>query len=161
MSGFLDQFRNKVVASVWKDPSSAPVAREIDDKLALGVLLWIVACADEKFLPQEKEKIKEILISDAKILKDDIPCIITSIEQAQAQRIDTHSFTRLISKDVSYPAKVNIIETLFSIACVDGELAIKEMEAIRKIANLFKLSHKDFIMAKIKIKKEFGLKTAD
>ena len=56
--------------------------------------------------------------------------------------------------------KKNIVENLFRVACVDGELAYEEEEVIRKIAGLFLLDHKDFIDAKIKVKKEFGLDTA-
>ncbi len=160
MSGFLDQFRNKVIASVWKDSTSAQ-AKKIDDKIALGVLLWIVAVADEQFLPLEKEKITEILTNYAKVPQEDIPCILQVIDQAQEQRIDMHSFTSLVSKDLSYKAKISIIEVLFSVACVDQDLDIKEMETIRKVANLFNISHKDFIDAKIKVKKEFNLKTMD
>jgi hypothetical protein len=35
------------------------------------------------------------------------------------------------------------------------------METIRKISGLFHIAHKDFINAKIKIKKEFGLDVAE
>ena len=53
-----------------------------------------------------------------------------------------------------------IIENLFRIACVDKELDNNELETIRKISGLFKIEHSNFIDAKIKIKKEFGLDTA-
>ena len=157
----MDQFRNKVIASVWKVSASSLDKNKIDDKIALGVLLWIVAAADDKFLPLEKEKIKEILISFASVPVDDIPWILQSIEQAQKQSIDMHSFTSLISKELSYKSKINIIEILFSVACVDQELDVREMETIRKVANLFNVSHKDFIDIKIKVKQEFGMKTVD
>jgi uncharacterized tellurite resistance protein B-like protein len=55
--------------------------------------------------------------------------------------------------------KISILENLFRVACSDKELDDKELETIRKIANLFRLSHRDFIKAKIKVKKEFGLDT--
>ena len=61
MAGFLDKFRNNVVSSVWKDKRDEPKVIDIDDKIALGVLLWIVAEADEKFLAKEDEKIKGYL----------------------------------------------------------------------------------------------------
>ena len=57
MPGFLDKFRNRIIANVHKQPEDA---KAVDDKIALGVLLWVVAKADDKFLPQEEEKIKEI-----------------------------------------------------------------------------------------------------
>ena len=58
MAGFLDKFRGNVVASVWKDKKDVPKVIDIDDKIALGVLLWVVAEADDKFLAKEDEKIE-------------------------------------------------------------------------------------------------------
>ena len=49
---------------------------------------------------------------------------------------------------------------LFRIACVDKDLDHEEHEMIRKISGLMQIEHKDFIDAKIRIKKEFGLDTA-
>ena len=160
MSGFLDSFRKKVTASVWKDQPDEPTTRQIDDKIALGVLLWVVAEADKKFLPEEQQKIKEVLHSYSKISNDDMPVVLTSIKEAAKERIDLYQFTREVSSDLPYEVKVSIIENLFRVACVDKDLDNNELEIIRKISNLFNLAHKEFIESKIKIKKEFGLNTA-
>ncbi len=161
MAGFLDEFRKNVISSVWKDGTDEPKVKDIDDKIALGVLLWVVAEADNKFLPEEHEKIKEVLISYSKISKEDIATVLTSIEEAAKERIDLHRFTREVSENLPYDVKTSIIETLFRVACVDKDLAHNELEAIRKISGLFRMSHKDFINAKIKVKKEFGLDTVE
>ena len=160
MAGFLDTFRDKVLTSVWKDDADTKPPAQIDDKIALGVLLWVVAQADERFLPEEKEQIKEVLKSYAHVAETDMPYILSSIEQAERERIDLHTFTREVSQDLSYGVKTEIIEHLFRLACIDGDLAHEEHEEIRKIAGLFNVSHKDFIDAKIKVKKEFGMNTA-
>ena len=160
MAGFLDQFRKNVISSVWKDKADEPKVKDIDDKVALGVLLWIVAEADEKFLPEEEEKIKEILISYSKISSEDIPTVLASIKEAAKERIDLYQFTNEISANLPQDIKISIVENLFRIACVDKDLDDNELETIRKISGLFKIEHSDFIDAKIKIKKEFGLDTA-
>jgi len=161
VGGFLDDFRKKIIASVWKDKQEQIEQVEIDDKIALGVLLWVVANADEKFLAQEEDKIREILATFAKIEPKDLPFILESIKEAERQRIDLQSFTHIISNDIPYQVKISIIEILFSVGCADGDLDHIEIETIRKIAHLFGIAHKDFINAKIKIKKEFNLKTAN
>jgi len=160
MSGFLDKFRKEVVASVWKDNASEPKVRDIDDKIALGVLLWVVAESDNKFLAQEKNRIKEILSTRSKIPGEDLPVVLASIEKAAKERIDLHTFTREVSEKLPTAVRVLIIEELFRVACIDKELDNRELEAIRKISGLFRLEHKHFIDVKIKIKKEFGLDTA-
>jgi len=158
MAGFLDEFRTKVLAPLHKE--EAVESKEIDDKIALGVLLWVVAEADEKFLPEEEKKMKEILTSHAKISEEDMAYVMGSIKEAARERIDLYRFTNEVSKNLDYQMKISILENLFRVACSDKELDDKELETIRKIANLFRLSHRDFINAKIKVKKEFGLATA-
>ena len=160
MAGFLDQFRKNVITSVRKDKPDEPKVKDIDDKIALGVLLWVVAEADEKFLPEEEEKIKEVLRLYSGISSEDMPIVLASIQQAAKERIDLYRFTHEVSENLSYEIKIKILENLFRIACVDKDLDDRELEVIRKISGLFKLTHKDFIDSKIKVKKEFGLDTA-
>jgi len=161
VAGFLDKFRGNVITSVWKDKRDEPRVKDIDDKIALGVLLWVVAEADDKFLAKEDEKIRDILTTYSKISGEEIETVLASIKEAARERIDLYRFTREVSKDLPYEVKLSIIETLFRVACCDEELDHKEMETIRKISGLFHISHKDFINAKITIKKEFGLNTVE
>jgi uncharacterized tellurite resistance protein B-like protein len=161
MAGFLDKFRKNVITSVWKEEKDKSEVKDIDDKIALGVLLWVVAEADEKFLAHEDEKIKEILILHSKIPEEEIITVMASIKEAARERIDLYQFTREVITNLPYNARISIIETLFRVACCDKELDHKEIEVIRKISGLFRVTHKDFINAKITIKKEFGLNTAE
>ena len=161
MAGFLDKFRSNVISSVWKDKDDIPPVKDIDDKIALGALLWVVAEADDKFLAKEDEKIKEILTLYSKIPEDEMPTVMASIKEAARERIDLHRFTREVGKNLSYDVRKSVIETLFRVACCDKELDHNEIETIRKISGLFHLTHKDFINAKITIKKEFGLDVAE
>jgi uncharacterized tellurite resistance protein B-like protein len=162
MAGFLDKFRSNVVSSVWKDKRDEPKVKDIDDKIALGVLLWVVAEADDKFCAKEDEKIREILTTThSKISEEEIETVLASIKEAARERIGLHRFTREVKADLPYEVRVSIIETLFHVACCDEELDHKEMETIRKISGLFHIAHKDFIKAKIKAKKEFGIDTVE
>ena len=154
MAGFLDKFREKIVGSNQEEAK-----QDIDDKIALGVLCWVVAEADEKFLPQEKDVIKKILKEANAATDDDIDCVLKSIEIAADERIDLYTFTQEVSEGLPRPNKIAILENLFRLACSDGDLDEKEHEMIRKISGLFRLDHKEFIDSKIKIKKECGLDT--
>ena len=160
MAGFLDQFRQNVVTSLWKDKPEEPKVKDkdIDDKIALGVLLWVVAEADKKFLPDEEKKIKEILVSYGKISEKDLPIVLATVKQAAKERVGLQRFTSEVSGSLPYSIKISIIETLFRVACVDKDLDYYETETMAKIANLFHIDHKDFIDAKMRIKKEYGIK---
>lgn len=160
MGGFLDKFRKKITSPLRKESLERSVKR-IDDKIALGVLLWAVVEADRNFLPEEESKVKDILSSYCRIPQEEISVVLASIKNAAQERIDLYRFTSELNQNLPYEVRISIIENLFRVGCADKDLDEEELELIRKIANLFHLSHKDFIEAKIKIKKEFGLKTID
>ncbi len=160
MSGFLDNFRKKILVSVFKEDSDIPKTKEIDDKIALGVLLWIVAEADDKFLPEEEIKIKDILVEHGNVKVADMPVVLAATKEAAVERVDLYRFTNEIGDNLPYDIKKEIIHKLFCVACTDNDLDNNELEAIRKISGLFNISHKDFIDLKIQTKKEFGLSVA-
>ena len=160
MAGFLDAVRERVLGSVFEGQADSVPAADIDDKIALGVLLWVVAEADSKFLPEEKEQIKEILKSSAGISDDHLRVVMASVEEAARERIDIQKFTHEVSEGLPYAKRVSVIEQLFRVACADQNLADSELETIRKISGLFRVDHQDFIASKLKIKKEFGLDIA-
>ncbi|MCK5581694.1 MAG: TerB family tellurite resistance protein [Candidatus Omnitrophica bacterium] len=160
MAGFLDQFRKKVFYSVRKEEPDTEVSVKVDDKIALGVLLWVVAQADKQFLPEEEDKIKEVLKDRGHVSDEDMPYVLAAVQKAEEERIDLFAFTHEISQDLPFDMKKGILENLFRVACIDNDLAHEEEDIIRKISGLFRLDHKDFIDAKIRIKKEFGLDTA-
>jgi len=160
MAGMLDKFREEVVANVWKsDPYDHSQGSDLNDKIALGVLMWVVAESDNQFLPQEKKQIEEVLVKYGKISEEEIPYILASIEKAAVERIDLHTFTKEVKEDLPYKAKLEIVDDLFRVACADDDLDHQEQETIRKIAGLLGIDHKEFIDAKIKIKNEFGIAT--
>jgi uncharacterized tellurite resistance protein B-like protein len=160
MTGFLDQFRTRVLHSLRQE-NPAPPSPNVDDKLALGVLLWVVAEADHKFLPEEKDEIRTVLEKAGAVSPQDMPYLLGAIETAARERIDLYTFTREVSKDLPYEVKKGIVDQLFRVACADGNLAYEEQETIRKISGLCGIDHKDFIASKLKIKKESGLSGGD
>jgi len=156
MSGILDKFRNTIISSVFKD-SKKTGSINIDDKIALGVILWAVAEADNRILDKETEQIKEVLLKYNSFSEEELSAVLISIKQAAEERVDLYSFTSVLTKDLNYQAKLSILDNLFRVACIDKDLAESELELIRKVSNLFQISHEDFIDSKIKVKKEIGL----
>ncbi|PLX19945.1 MAG: hypothetical protein C0601_00570 [Candidatus Muiribacterium halophilum] len=124
-----------------------------DLSIALGVLLWIVAEEDEKFLPEEEEKIREILIKRLDVNEDNLDDLIKTIRKAAKDRIDIHDFTRELNTKFNMEEKIRVIEDLFRVAFSDGNMDNYELETIRKISHLLTIPHKDFINSKIKISK--------
>ena len=157
MAGFLDRFRKDVIASVWENEQRQVDEIKIDDKIALGVLLWVVAEADGEFLDAERDKIKETLISMCKLTEDELAVVMSAVELAAKERIDLFAFTHEVSEDLERARKIEILEHLFRVACADQNLDESENSMIRKISGLFRLDHREYIDAKLKVKGEFGL----
>jgi len=158
MKGILAKFKEKIISA--DDAYMQENQKAADNLISLGVLMWVVAQADDQFLPEETEAIVEILKKYSDISDSEMPVILRSIEEAALQRIDVHSFTSEVAKDLERPAKIEIIEHLFRVGCADNDLDEKEHDTIRLISGLFRLDHNEFISAKIKVKKEFGMDTA-
>lgn len=157
---FLSKFRKLVMESVSKRRRNKPDTKNLDDKIALGVLIWFlgaVAQADNKFVPEEEDKIREILLSCVKIARRDLPIVLAAIKQASLQRISFDKFVLQAGRNLPYGAKIYIIESLFRVACVDRNLDKNELEIIGKIADLFKLTYRDFLDIRARIEREFGL----
>jgi len=115
MSGIFDKFRKDVISSVWKKEEEAmKLDHEVDDLIALGVLLWEVAQADDQFLPEEKDKLSEVLQKYGNVRDADMNIVLRSIEEASIQKIDLHTFTSEINKDLVREVKIEILENLFS-----------------------------------------------
>jgi len=162
MPNIFNNFRQKIIAAVYpQSAENTPQSSDtIDNLISLGVLLWEVAQADEKFLPSEEKQIKSILKDYGKIVDEDMPIVLRAIKEASVNRIDLHTFTKEVGTNLSFAAKIDILQELFRIACADKDLDNAEHEMIRKISGLLQIDHKDFIDTKIRVKKEFGLDTA-
>ncbi|MCA9400841.1 MAG: TerB family tellurite resistance protein [Candidatus Omnitrophica bacterium] len=129
--------------------------------IALGVLMWEVALADDQFLPEERKAMVEVLRQHQEVNDDDMRIVLRAIEEASLNRIDLHTFTHEIIEHFDRKGRIEILEHLFRVACIDHDLAGEEHEMLRKISTLLRLEHEVFIQTKVKVKKEFGMDTVD
>ena len=124
---------------------------------ALGVLLRMVgavAQADSKFLPEEEDKIREVLRSHLTVSEQDLEVILTAIRQVAIEKIDFESFIHEANKNLPQEAKACIISDLFRIAWADGELAQSELDIIKKIAGMFEIPDEVFVEIETRIRDE-------
>ncbi len=158
MGGLLDRLRGIVAPVAPVRSGAAPAVTPTgDDKIALGVLLWIVAEADGRFLAEEKALIEQVLQGHADVGEADLVVVMASVEQAAKDRIDLYQFTREVAQDLTPPERVEIVRHLYRVGCADGTLDHAEVEAINQISGLLRVPHRDMIDAKLAAKKEFGV----
>ncbi len=155
MGGLLDRIRGLVVPAAAMTDAARP-ARDIDDKIALGVLLWIVAEADGRFLPEETALIEEVLSTHSGVGDADLAVVMASVEQAAADRIDLYSFTHEVAADLTPDARTEIIRHLYRVAYADGSMDHEEVEAIRQIGGLLRVPYRDMNDARTAARKDGG-----
>jgi uncharacterized tellurite resistance protein B-like protein len=64
--------------------------------------------------------------------------------------LDRHRLARRFAEANDHEARVAFLEVLFAVAAADGDLSHEETEEIREISGWLKLSHREFIQAKLK-----------
>ena len=161
MIDILKRFREYIQPSISSGPHQVkdPERREIDDRIALGALMWFVAQSDDKFLPEEQEQIKETLKQHLKLSDEEVECVVIISTEVAKESIDLFAFTHRLNQDMSREQKKKVIAQLFRVACSDGDLAASEEAMIRKISDLLGLEHNEYIEMKITVKKDFGMDT--
>ena len=67
-----------------------------------------------------------------------------------ATLLDRYRLARRFAEACSYEERAEFLQVLFAVAAADGNLTHEETEEVREISHWLKLSHRDFIEAKIK-----------
>lgn len=126
-------------------------------RLATSALLIEMMRADAEISEDERDTITDIIRSKYELTEDEISTLIQLAEEEIVKATDYFEFTSLINKGFSYVQKVKVVEHLWEVAFSDASLDKYEEHMVRKIAGLIYVSHKDFIDAKLRIKKKLSL----
>lgn len=120
-------------------------------QLAAIALFLEMMAMDDKVTPKEQEAILALIQQNFSLTDGQATALITLAEQQRQQATDYFQFTSLINKTYSLEQKIQLIESLWKIAFIDGVLDIQEEYLVRKIADLLHVPHAAFIMAKNKV----------
>jgi uncharacterized tellurite resistance protein B-like protein len=123
-------------------------------QLATAALLIEMMRADADISPEEEEKVTATIRSRFELTGEETDALIELAGDRVWQATGYFEFTSLMNKGFSYEQKIKVIEHLWEVAYVDGILDKHEEYMVRKIADLIYVSHKDFINAKLRVKKQ-------
>ncbi len=124
---------------------------EHDIRVATCALLVEIARIDETFTEQELELVLSILKEKYNLSADHADALIAEAEAELKQSVDLWQFARLINDNYSNEEKIEIVETLWQIVYVDGNMDQYEHYLMNKLKNLLRLSHNQLIDAKLKV----------
>ena len=121
--------------------------------LAASCLLMTIAFADELLEKEEIEMISDILQDFFEINKINSQKLIDDAQEDLNTSIDLFSYGQILNQHFSQQDKLDFIGCIFEVAFSDGELHHLESNAIRKIANILNIEHRDLISRKMEIKR--------
>lgn len=124
-----------------------------DIRIATCALLLEMSNIDGEFSALERENIISILKKDFDLSDEYTTTLLEASNEELKGSIDLWQFTNLINQNYSMEEKIRVIETVWDIVYADGKLDKHEDYLIHKLANLLRLTHKQLIEAKLKVKK--------
>lgn len=154
-----DYIENTIYYQVKSDSEKKGIKIDLPEEklkqlcLAAGLLARIAA-VDSGISEQEKQAIRDVL-SKQWALTEQEAYIITEISCNRTLKgLDYFRLTRGFFDCTSLEQRKNFIKSLFQIANASDKTSYDEIEEIRRISNSLKLTHKDFIEAKLTIPDE-------
>lgn len=120
-------------------------------KIASAVLFLEMMNIDNTAREPEQAMIASILQENFSLSGEQIRMLLDSAENSRQHATDYFQFTSLINKAYSLEQKIQLIESLWKIAFIDGVLDMHEEYLVRKIADLLYVPHADFIKAKNRV----------
>jgi len=126
-------------------------------QVATAALLIEMMKADGKVSDDERRAVMDTIQAKFNLSREETKSLKQLAKEKIGKATDYYEFTSLINKELSYTEKVDIIEHLWEIALTDRHLDKHEEYMVRKIADLIYVEHKDFIEAKLRVKKTLSL----
>ena len=123
-----------------------------DPAVAMCALFLEMANIDGEFSDSEKESVISMMRSEYGLSDEIVEELMAAANEELEQSIDLWQFTNLINQNYSLAEKLRIIEMFWKVAYADGRLDSHEDYLIHKLGKLLRLSHKQLIDAKLKIK---------
>jgi len=123
-----------------------------DIRIATCALLLEMSSIDGEFSESEREDILSILKKDYELSDEHAAALLDASGEKLENSLDLWRFASLINKNYSIEEKERVIEMIWHVAYADGNLDKHEDYLVHKLAKLLRLTHKQLIDAKLKVK---------
>ena len=123
-------------------------------RIAASVILLEAAYADHECTDDELEHVVDSLSSDFALSRKHVEELLELADSERTQAVDLFEFTNHINNEFSRKEKIAVLEAVWRIIYVDGQLEKHEDHFARKLTHLLRLSHKEMIDAKLKAREQ-------
>jgi uncharacterized tellurite resistance protein B-like protein len=153
MVNIIKKFFEKHISPSQKSPENVS---EHALQIATAALLVEMMRADAEISEDEQQTITATIKSKFNLTNQETNDLLQLAEEEIWESTGYFEFTSLMNKGFTYEQKKKVIEHLWDIAYADAILDKHEEYMVRKIAGLIHVSHRDFIEAKLRVKKNLS-----
>ena len=151
----LDEFiRNKIFFKLRRRIGTEQVTPEMYRLCLLGGLMGIVAQADGEIDPRELEEIRRQLQARGQFETESPEILVSIIEEESVRGLDRARLIGEYTRNIGFEERVEVLDLLFAVAAANGSLTYAELEELRGISSGLGLSHRQYIDAKLRSRKD-------
>jgi uncharacterized tellurite resistance protein B-like protein len=156
---FEDYMRNKVYYGVRRRLDLGEGELDVGDELLrtlslAGGMMAQVARVNPEVTDSEVTTMAGALQTHWHLTREQAAFVAEVAVSETASLFDKYRLARQFANACDYQERVEFLDVLFAVAAADGEATYDEIEEIRAIAQSLKLTHQDFIEAKLKIPRD-------
>lgn len=157
---FLDDFlKNRIFYNLRRHLAQDTFELDLPEiemrKLSLaGGLMARVAMVDHDATEEEFEAMLAIMLEKWQLSREAAAFVAEIAVDEISKDLDFYRLTRRFFELTSEAERVRFLDVLFAVAQADGRVSYEETEEIRTISKMLKLTHRQFIDAKLKIPRE-------
>lgn len=144
------KLRNWFVSTFGTAPAEDAAAQEHARNLAVAALLVEVLRADYDFGAVERRQVLESIQAVLGLENAECEALLASADWLVDGAHDLHQFTSQLNKTLSHEEKLQLLEQLWRVAQADAMVHRYEEHLIRRVADLLHVSHREFIIAKLR-----------
>lgn len=154
-----DFVRNRVFYNLNQHLKKSGVRLDLPEselrKLSLaGGLMARVAGVDREVTPEEFERIAGLIQQHYELELDAAALVAEVAVSTAVKELDNYRLSREFFEATTEEERVHFLNALFAVAAADGKASHEEMEEIRKISTVLKMTHRQFIDAKLTLPRE-------
>ena len=145
--GFMDIFGGKK-KETGEPPTETPEASQEQVNMACAALLLEVAEADYADDPEETRAIVSALETHLCLKHSEVQTLLKKAKMETPGATDLFPYTHLINQNLDHEDKCAILTAMWRVAFADGNIDKYEELLIRRVQDLLRLDHSDFITSK-------------
>lgn len=128
-----------------------------DLHVAAAALMLEAAHLDGSLDPVEKERIQHIVSKRFDLSTEDTAAIIENAERKARDSNDIYGYLRVLLSHFEHDQQVELVEMLWDVICVDGEIHDHEANLVRRVTGMTGVSDRESGAAKRRAMERHGL----